>query len=445
MSLEALYETIHLRKKPEDVVVLIQDVLDGQLNGAEIKVLQKAASSVLRNALWKYTSMLEQFAKVVGAEKQVTKAIQLFKLDGRGAAGTYDDPEAVTAFIEMVSPLIHKNPGYNNYETDRLNREEREAAGLDISKRRYNKLFRCLRRLEKKLDILIREHQKSFFQRTGKHAFAEDITREDFLSDINSACFIAYYTARCNLRSVFTVEGQQRPYDEIADMLFRRCLAESQVANWWAISQVYTQPVVLEKLTLDQQGVLLGKWTSLLEQVANYLGTLWAQNDFNGATMVVQRGNDSTTWNNTAGAWNKARDSWINLLYALGMEFVLEDLCPGKVMRLIAADVAAMHYLHGSKKDPNIAVWNRLPFPWEVFSGKAVCPRSRVEAACKLEGLHPEKSGWIAPREHGVVPFQPTPELVHGVAISNPYLAKVLKQHKYFSGKDVKPFFPEQN
>jgi hypothetical protein len=44
-----------------------------------------------------------------------------------------------------------------------------------------------------------------------------------------------------------------------------------------------------------------------------------------------------------------------------------------------------------------------------------------------------------------VVPFQPTPELVHGVAVSNPYLAKILKQHKYFSGKDIKPIFPKQN
>ncbi|MBO9729616.1 MAG: hypothetical protein J7623_13345 [Chitinophaga sp.] len=445
MSLEALYETIHLRKRPEDVAVLIQDVLDGQLNEEEIKVLQRAVSSALRYTVWQYTSMLEQFAKVVGAEKQVNKAIELFKLDRSVVVGGYDDPKAVAAFIDKVSPMIHKNPGFNNYETDRLNREQREAAGLDISKRRYNKLFRCLRRLEKKLNILIREHQKSFFQRTGKHAFAEDISREDFMSDINSACFIAYYTARCNLRSEFTVNGQQRPYDEIADMLLKRCQEAPQAANWWAISQVYTQPVVLEKLTGDQQGVLLGKWTSLLEQVAGFLGTLWAQNNFNSATMVVRPGNDSTTWNNTAGAWNKARDSWINLLYALGMEFVLDDVCPGKVMRLIAADVAAMHYLQGSRQDPNIAVWNRLPFPWEVFSGKAACSRSRVEAACKFEGLHPEKSGWIAPREHGVVTFRATPELVHGVTISNPYLAKVLKQHKYFSGKDVKPFSPEQN
>ena len=427
------------------MAALIHDVLGPQLSREEAGVLGKALPSALRNMVWQYTAMLEAFAKVTGAEKQVNKAIQLFKLDATFASGAYDDPKVVEEFIGAVSSLIHKDPGYNNYAADRLNREQRMAAGLDISKRRYNKLFRCLRRLEQKLSIMIREHQRLFFQRTGKHAFAEDITRDDFMADVNSACFIAYYTARCNLRSEFTVKGQQRPYDEIAHMLFSRCMNNAAGTNWWAIAQVFPRPEVLEKLSGDQQGILLGKWTSLLAQVASFLGELWEQNDFNRTTMVVRKGNDSSSWNNTAGAWNKARDSWMNLLYALGMEFILEEMCPGKVMRLIAADVASLHYLQGNKEDPNLPVWNRLPFPWEVFSGKAICTRARVEAACKFSGLHAERSGWIAPREHGVVPFRPTPELVHGVTVSNPYLAKILKQHKYFSGKNVQPFFPEQN
>lgn len=434
--MEALYETIHLRKRPEDVAALVQDVLGAQLSEKEGQILEKAVSGALRLTVWQYTSMLEAFAEVTGAEKQVRKAMVLFKLDRAPGAGAYDDPAVVEQFIASVCPLIHKNPGYSNYKTDRLNREQRAAVGLDLSRRRYNKLFRCLRRLETKLGILIRERQKSLFQKVGKHGFAEDITPEDFMKDVNSACFIAYYTARCNLRSMFTVSGQQRPYDEIAEMLFKRCVAGAEQTNWWAIAQVYPKAEVLTRLTGDQQGALLGKWTTLLQEVASFLGVLWAQNDFNRVTMVVRRGNDSTTWNNTANAWNKARDGWLNLLYALGMEFVLEEMCPGKVMRLIAADVAAWHHLSGSTGSADLVVWNQLPFPWEVLSGAAVCNRSTVETACKVAGLGPEKSGWIAPRPHGVVPFQPTPELVHGVAISNPYLAKILKQHKYFSGKN---------
>ena len=62
-----------------------------------------------------------------------------------------------------------------------------------------------------------------------------------------------------------------------------------------------------------------------------------------------------------------------------------------------------------------------------------------------MAGLDPEKSGWIAPRVHGVAEFKPTPELVHGVTVSNPFLATVLKRHRYFSGKNSNPLFPERN
>lgn len=158
-------------------------------------------------------------------------------------------------------------------------------------------------------------------------------------------------------------------------------------------------------------------------------------NTFRRDSMVVKRGDDSSTWNLTAGAWNKARDNWMNLLYALGMEFVLDDLCPGKVLRLMAADVAHWHRATGGGLDPNTQVWAALPLPWEVLSSQADCTRKQVEAACAYAGLNPEKSGWLAPRPHGIVPFYPTPELVHGVAVANPYLALILRRNRVFSGK----------
>ncbi|WP_223152158.1 hypothetical protein [Chitinophaga qingshengii] len=433
MSLDTLYESLCLRKRPEDIAVLIRDETGAHLSSAELALLDKAASLALRNQVWQYTSMLESFAAVVGAEQQINTAIQLFKVDHPNGAVT--DPQVVDTFLATVSPLIHKNPGFSSYKTDRLNREARAAAGLDLSKRRYNKLFRCLRHLEKKLRTMISQAEKSRFQRIGKHAFAEDISREDFMADTHSACFIAYYTARCNLRSEFTIDGQQRPYDEIADMLLQRCLLHPETANWWAIAQVYVAPHVLDKLTAEQQGFLLGKWTTLLQQIATLLENLWTTNEFNQMTMVVKRGNDSSTWNNTAAAWNKARDSWINLHYALGMDFMLDEICFGKAMRLIAGDVAAWHHAMGNNGDKNLLVWNQLPLPWEVLSGKTTCNRERVAAACRKVGLDPQQSGWLAPRKHQAVPFRATPELVHGVTITNPYLAKILKQHKYFSGK----------
>lgn len=150
--------------------------------------------------------------------------------------------------------------------------------------------------------------------------------------------------------------------------------------------------------------------------------------------MIVARGNDSSTWNESAGAWNKARESWISLLHALGMEGLLDTMLPGKVMRLMAADVAAWHRVSGGAVHPDTAVFAALPLPWRVLDGKAVCSRALVARTCEEHGASLE--GWIGPRAARVAaPFRPTHELVHGVAVSSPTLARTLRKLGVFSGK----------
>jgi hypothetical protein len=127
------------------------------------------------------------------------------------------------------------------------------------------------------------------------------------------------------------------------------------------------------------------------------------------------------------------------------MEFVLEEMCFGKVLRLMAADVVAWHRSAGQGLDPNTQIWAALPLPWEVFAGTATCTRAQVATACQRANLDPEKSSWLAPRPHSVVTFRPTPELVHGVSVANPYLAAVLKRHRYFSGKPALPLQSDKN
>ena len=195
----------------------------------------------------------------------------------------------------------------------------------------------------------------------------------------------------------------------------------------------------------SEKGELLGKWTNLLQELSGFLKEIWEANTFRRDSMVVKRGDDSSTWNNTASAWNKARDNWMNLIYAMGADFVLDEMCFGKIMRLMAADVVAWHRMVGNTIDPNTIVWNKVALPWEVFGGNAICTKDSINEACRKAGLDAEKSGWIAPRPHGVVEFKPTPELVHGVTVSNPFLATVLKKHRYFSGKNVKLVQPENN
>jgi hypothetical protein len=77
-----------------------------------------------------------------------------------------------------------------------------------------------------------------------------------------------------------------------------------------------------------------------------FLKEQWEANDI-GEDMVVRRGNDPTTWNVTAGAWNRLRDGWFALLYDLRMVVAVERMCPGKMLRLMAADVAWRHRQSG--------------------------------------------------------------------------------------------------
>ena len=123
------------------------------------------------------------------------------------------------------------------------------------------------------------------------------------------------------------------------------------------------------------------------------------------------------------------------MLFALGMDDLLGVVCPGKVLRLMAADVVAWQFQAGQGLHADVAVWRELPLPWEVLTGKALCTRDIIERVCIQHGVDPAKSGWTAPRPPArAVPFRPTPELVHGMSVGSPFLAKVLREARFFSG-----------
>jgi hypothetical protein len=222
-------------------------------------------------------------------------------------------------------------------------------------------------------------------------------------------------------------------------MLFQRLKRQPDRTNWWAVAHVFPDPVVLARLSDVQKGELLGRWLMLLRDIADLLRQVWQASDIRRESMIVKRGNDSSTWNNTANAWNKARDAWIALLQSMGMEAQLDALCFGKVLRLMAADVARWHRLSGGGLDPNTLVWSELPLPWEVLAGETTCTRQQVEDVCRRHGVDPIQKGWIAPPPgRRVEKFTPTPELVHGVAVADPTLAKVLRRAGWFSGQAVR-------
>ena len=437
-----LFASLRQRLRPEDVAESALALLRDQLETDERRLLEKAARGSLLRGWFGYSSMSTSFRPVVGFDRQFTKARELFASVAPNAG---EDARAQLAqlqnFVPNAAREIGGAAGHFDFRADRLNREVREQRGFDVSRRRYNKLFRFISRLEAKAARVERALQMRQLTMIGKSRLATQITWEDFSADDNTAAFVAYFTARSNLRSEFTIEGQQRAFDEIAHMLLQRCVA-TQSTRWWTIAQVYCPPDVIVRLSDEEKGRLLGRWFSVLDQTASLLRETCERNTFKRDTMIVARGNDSSTWNQLANTWNKGRDAWFGLLEAMGCNEGLVQFCPGKVMRLMAADVAAWHRVSGGKLDPQTAVWCDLPLPWDVLAGQVECPLALVETVCRKHDVDPIKAGWTHARRGGAVAtFRPTPELVHGVTVGHPGLALLFRRWGVFSGKPINQSF----
>ena len=434
-----LYDSLQARRRPEDVARLVGQFLEAALTGKERKILQSVARGAGRGL--GYSSMMDDFARPTGMQGLVAASARPFLFPAVPAPRTRDcdEPEIMRGWIKDCDVQIGKNFGANSFRTDRLSAAQRRERGMELSRRQYNRQFRWAQRLEDKLERLERNWSKYECVRLGKTRLATRLSREEFARDSNSAAFIAYYAARCNLRTRFTIMGQTKPFDEVAQMLFARCENRANT-NWWAVAHLFPDAKVLARLSDEQKGHLLSQYFEAMREVAALLRETWEASNINRETMVVRRGNDSSTWNAAAVAWNRARDGWIGLLYALGGEEILDAICPGKVLVLVAGDLAWMHSAMGSGLHPDTFVWNELPLPWQVLEGQARCGRTEIEAVCRKHDVDTHKNDWSAPRPRAqAVAFSATPELVHGVTVSSPLLAKILREAGVFSGKNFKP------
>ncbi len=432
-----LHATLGRRDTPESVAEIIRDAMPGLRSGSWAERLRRMLGwAPHRRFAW--SSMATTFRRPDPVHRQLDKARELALLFMGETLPEGADAAALDAVAADLNRLIGKTPGKARFDADRLDGEARLKAGLTLSRRRYDKLFRLAGRLERRAHRLRREEEKFDLILVSKAALAPRLTVDDFAGDLPAAAFVAYYGARMKLRSEFTIGGQQSPFDEFAAHLLDLC-QKSEGTSWWAIAHVFPRSDVLARLTDDQKGRLLGQWFAILQIAAERLGEAQAKTNIDMETMIVRRGNDSSTWNLLAGAFNRARDQWIALLESMGAGAVLDSMMPGKVLRLMAGDVAAWHRSTGGGIHPDTLVWRRLPPPWLVLSGKAQCTRAHIEAACDAERVDPEKSGWSRARARtAVADFRPTPELVHGVAVNNPYLAAYLRKGGVFSGKGLK-------
>ena len=437
--LNDLYKSVQGRKRPEDVAEICRQLLEDQLSITQKLKINVAARGAHKRGGYGWSSMSDEFASVVGIGEQLESAARIFPTVPVINENEANDIEAVSVYLTRLNEAIGKNLNQRDFQGHRLSHEARKTAGLELSRRGYNRAFRYLAHLEDRLEIMRREARKADYARVAKTKLITFLDKEEILEDTKTACFIAYYAARCNLRSVFTNGRQVRPFDSICEVLFEFC-RESKSTNWWAIAHIYPDAEVIAHLDDRHKGELLGKYAALLTEISELLREVWETSNINLEAMIVRRGNDSTTWNNTAGAWNKAREGWFALIDGLGMDEILESFCPGKVLRLMAADVAYWHKNTGGKLHSDTDVWAELPRPWDVLNGTAFCGRKQVEEACFRHKVDPEKSGWTKarPTRKFVEVFTPTPELVHGVEVDHPILAKILREAGVFSGKPNK-------
>jgi hypothetical protein len=432
-----LHATLNARARPEEVADLILAAVGDELSDAQRRVVDGVARhSWRRTGL--FSSMSADFARPVGAARQIATLARLFEREPDSLVDVVADPAELRVIAASVGEQIGWAPGQVDFRRDRLARAQRAVVGIDLPKRQYNRRWRFLVRLAAKVERFDTQLRRRQLLLVGRSGLAADITLDRFRQDPGAACFLAYLVAGRNLRRGFSLSGRTNPFDEVAEMLYQRCVANTPT-DWWMVSRVHHVPEVLARLSPHEHGELLGRWAALMRGAADILGSVWDPT-IDRTEMIVRRGMDSSTWNTIAQAYNTARAGWLATIAASGAEALLDAACPGKVMRLMAADLAAWHRHTGGGVHPDTKVFAALPLPWQVLSGDVECTRQLVERVCRHYRVDPQTNGWTAPRQPGrVARFEPTPELVHGVTVADPVWASLLRNAGVFSGKRIRP------
>lgn len=128
---------------------------------------------------------------------------------------------ALDAMLAKAREAIAAPTGDLDLQTARRNRESRTQAGLTMSRRRYNKLFRLVAFLEEERAGSLRHAAMTALLSEAKTGLVAHVPREAFARDANTAMFAAYLAARMGVRSEFTVAPQQRAFDDLGDAMLK--------------------------------------------------------------------------------------------------------------------------------------------------------------------------------------------------------------------------------
>lgn len=367
-----LHESLSTRLRPEDVLATI---VRGRPSAVPEDLRRHFRAAGSGKKPYRYSLMPSDFHRPVGGQRQLDS---LARATGLAISADANDPQSLCGVVNYAADHLGGNGR-------KLTKEQRREAGIELSGRKYRRQWRAMRRLHYKVETLGRQQTMRNLEFIGRSGFASTITLDRFAADPRAAHFIAYWVARKNLRRQFTLDSRANPMDEVAAWFLRQCV-DAEGTDWEMIAMACPNPGVIQRLTPEQLGEMLGRWFHVMTQCAGYMKEAWPA-DADKWTMIVRRGQDSSTWNTMASAYNSARASWLACLTAMGAEELLATMCPPKAMRLMAADLVYWHSSASGDIDPNTHVWALLPMPWEVISGEQCCARAFVERACKVAGL----------------------------------------------------------
>jgi hypothetical protein len=403
---------------------------------------KKLSELAHRGSYGYYDTVYDDYDRVDPADSQLETFSELFpniNLD-EALSVTVDHASYVSVHQDLITSALYSLGVPAGLSANQALRERYTldwTNGLASSKKAFVKRVRFLNSFEEKLgrvaDMVELRHAQ--MQAKSRLAYAVDA---DKLDDVSLA-FVAYLAARANRRSLFMLGGQSKAFDDISDAL--RGMISTD-ANWEQIAYVSPTMNVFEHLSQDALGRLMGKFHSKMTVAARHLGALFLTLPVRmRAEMVMVKGVDSSRWNAYAGALNTMRSAWISATIAAGFDSVLDKYLPGKAPRLMAADLVWWARNMGQELHEDTRMFAKLPYPWEVINGDKKLNRAKIlSVARKANVTNVDETGWVGPRT-GVVSevAAAEPITVHGIVVSDPHLAVMLRKSGAFSAKNFSP------
>lgn len=327
--------------------------------------------------------------------------------------------EGVTAEQALASRLENKNAWTSSSAS---------------SKKAYLKRLRAVASFEAK----IKRVQQALISRNGLMTAKSRLAREvqaDKLNDYALA-YVAYVTARANRRTRFQLTTQSKAFDSIADGLFH--LLPKDTA-WEEIVLVSPVESLLSRLDSEALGVITARFYSDMVFWANQLASEWEKlpEDVQVSGIVCQ-GTNSTDFNSYAGAYNTMRSAWIASMSVAGLTKTFDNYLPGKAIRLLAGDLVRWNTYEGGSVSLDFDLFQKLPYPWLVVNAQAELNRSLMVEADVLTEDKLISGGWVSTRKNLELEIpEADPALVHGVTVSDPEFAKLLRKIGVFSAKGL--------